>query len=105
MAEFSFNYLTEDDHAVISTDDRKWVNKIYKLAEERPDEVEIKHVFKDGFVTAHVPKSWIKVRPPVKRQLTEEQKKAYGERMRKARLLKQEDEDDEDEVDEVAEED
>lgn len=88
MTELSINYLSEDGHAVISTDERKWVNRIYKLAEEHPDEVEITTVFKDGFVTAHIPKSWIKVKPPAKRSLTEEQREAYVERMRMARLTK-----------------
>ena len=30
-----------------------------------------------------VPQNWIKIRPPVKRQLTEEQKAALAERMQK----------------------
>ena len=104
MTELSINYLSEDNRATISTDERKWVNRIYKLAEEYPGEVEIKTVFKDGFVTAQFPKSWIKVKPPAKRNLTEEQREAYAERMRKARLMRptgnEEDQEEEDREDE-----
>lgn len=88
MAETSINYLTEDGHAVISTDERKWVNKINSLKEEYPDEVEIRSVFKDGTVVAHIPKGWVRVKPPVKRVLTDEQKRKAAERMAMLRAMR-----------------
>ena len=88
MAETSINYLTEDGHAVISTDERKWVNKINALKEEYPDEVEIRSVFKDGTVVAHIPKGWVRVRPPVKRNFTDEQKRKAAERMAMLRAMR-----------------
>lgn len=85
MTETSINYLGDDKHAVISTDERKWVNRIHALKEEYPDQVEIRSVFKDGTVVAHFPKAWVKVRPPAKKNLSEEQKQVLAERMRFAR--------------------
>lgn len=82
MAETSINYLTEDDHAVISTDERKWINRVNELVSSYPGQVEIRSVFKDGTVVAHIPKAWVKVRPPAKRSFTDEQKAAMAERMR-----------------------
>jgi imidazolonepropionase-like amidohydrolase len=100
MTEFSANYLSDDDHAVISTDEKKWVNKLYKLAEEYPNEVEIRSEYKDGFVTAHVPKEWVRVRPPAKREMTDEQKQAAAERLTQARKRKKDEEEmSEDELD------
>lgn len=55
---------------------RKWISKIKKLAEKRPDEVEIVVENTDGSIVAHLPLSYIKISPPKK--VSEEQK----ERMR-----------------------
>ena len=85
MTETSINYLSDDKHAVISTDERKWVNRINALKEEYPDQVEIRSIFTDGTVVAHIPKGWVKVRPPAKRVMTEEQKMKAAERMRAVR--------------------
>lgn len=55
-------------------------NRLIKLAEEHPNEVQMSH--SEFF---HVPKSWIKVSPPPRRTYTEEQRKAIAERLRNAR--------------------
>lgn len=73
------------DTATLSLIQGKWVNKVKKLAVKHPDEVDIKENT-DGSIFAHVPVRWIKISPL--RQMSEEQRKAAGERMAKAREVK-----------------
>ena len=66
------------------------VKKLYQFA-ERPDvTVELDNAY--GLMIS-VPQNWIKIRPPAKRQMTDEQKEALAERMgllRKAKDKKKE---------------
>ena len=80
-------YLDIDDYATFCSSERKWINKIYKLHEAYPDEVKIIYTPEEnyGVIYAHVPKSWMRLSPPKKMNLTEEQRAAAAERMRKAR--------------------
>lgn len=60
----------------------RFKTKIIKLAEQFPNEVQIRHVNKDGSIIAHIPVSYIKINRS-KIELTEEQKKERAERLRK----------------------
>lgn len=97
--ETAMGYLTEDKGvAWFSSDEQKWRTRIEKLAKEYPDEVKI-IVYpedNDGCVNATIPAKWIRVRPPRKLNLTEEQKAKRAEQMRGMR--KGTDEDNEDEA-------
>lgn len=79
---------TDKERAYISSDERRWISKIRKLAEARPDEVVIKYQPEDndGCICATVPTCWIKVSPPRRVEMTEEQRQASAERMRALRL-------------------
>lgn len=55
------------------------VKRLYKLAEHEDAKIELDNQYG---LTISVPQSWIKIRPPVKRQLTDEQKAALSERMK-----------------------
>lgn len=90
MAEFketAFDYLDVSDHATFSSSERKWINKIYKLKEKYPNEVTIECAPDDnyGMLVAFIPKSWMKISPPKKVNLTDEQKAAMAERMRQSK--------------------
>lgn len=90
MADFKetcFDYLNVDDHAVFTTSERKWVNKILKLKESNPDDVVITTYPEDnnGYIVAHVPKNWFKLSPPRKREMTDEQKEAMTQRLAEVR--------------------
>ena len=90
MADFketSFDYLDVDDYAVFCTAERKWINKIIKLKESHPDEVNIKNYPENngGYIVAEVPKTWFKFGPPRQVNLTEEQRTAMAERLQSAR--------------------
>lgn len=90
MADFKetcMEYLDIDKHATFCSSERKWINKIYKLKEKYPDEVhiEVSEEENDGMIIAQVPKTWMKLSPPAKRNFTDEQRAAMAERMRAAR--------------------
>ena len=74
-----------DDWAWFSSDERKWVTKIRKLAEQYPDKVIIKRQPEDndGCIYAKVPASWLKIQPKYTRNYSDEQRAIYAEMARK----------------------
>lgn len=93
MADFKetcVEYLDIDPHATFCSAERKWVNKILKLKESYPDEVDIREYpeSNDGIIVAHIPKKWLKISPPRQVNMTDEQKAALAERMAAARMSK-----------------
>jgi hypothetical protein len=85
MAETVFEHLDGNKTFTVSTDERTWKNRLVKLAEQNPAEVECVAVNRDGSVMYHVPASWVKIRPPRKVNMTDEQKVALSERLKLAR--------------------
>lgn len=81
--ETCFNYC-DLAAGFFSSDERKWINKVRKLKEEHPNEVEIikQPEDNDGCIYAKLPTAWFKLRPPVKRDFTEEQLQEMRERMK-----------------------
>ena len=98
--ETAMGYLTEDEgRAWFSSDEKKWKKRIMKLEEEYPEQVKIT-VYpedNDGCINAWIPAKWIRVKPPVKRNLTDEQRMAMSERLKKAREAGNEDEEEDEE--------
>lgn len=82
----------EPGWAWMSTDERRWINKLRKLAKERPDECVILKQPEDngGFIYAKFPQKWVRVNPPKVVNLTDEQKAARAEALLKARQEKNE---------------
>ena len=65
--------------------DSKWIARMVQLANERPDEVKIICKDEDGLMV-HCPASWFKPpKPPIKRDLTPEQRTELAKRMKQAR--------------------
>lgn len=90
MADFKetcVEYIDADPHATFCSAERKWINKILKLKESYPDEVDIREYPENnnGNILAHVPKSWLKISPPRQVNYTEEQRAAASERLANAR--------------------
>lgn len=79
--ETSFSYC-EKDYAFFSTDERKWITKIRKLAIQHPDKVTIlaSPETNDGCLYCKIPASWMKIQPKRTLELTDEQRKAIAER-------------------------
>ena len=86
--ETAIEHLGGNDYWGVSTGEQKWRNRLAKLEKEYPDEVKLIEENMDGSVFYHIPKSWVKISPPVKRNLTEEQKAELRDRMMAARQAK-----------------
>lgn len=84
--ETCFNYC-DSKVAFISSDERKWISRIRKLAEEHPNEIAIlrQPEANDGCIYASLPASWLKVQAKRKVELTEEEKAALRERLAKGK--------------------
>lgn len=84
--ETALNYL-DDKIMYISTDEPKWKNRLLKLAAERPDEITITNrpEDNDGCLCCKCPAQWLKIAPPARRDLSDEERAAIGERLKSAR--------------------
>lgn len=73
--ETAINYL-DDRIMYISTDEKKLKNRLLKLAKERPGELVITNPPEenDGCLVCKCPANWLKITPPVRREMTEEQR-------------------------------
>lgn len=85
--ETALNYLVEDEHMTFCTCEKKWINRINKLKEEHPDDVDITDYPESnhGYMVVHLPKSWFTIRVPHKIELSEEEKLRRSERLRSLR--------------------
>lgn len=84
MAETAVEYIKGENYLTWYSDDPKWVNRIRQMT---TDNAEVQIVNDDDeSVLAHCPVSWFKPpKPPIKRNMTDEQRKAAAERMKNAR--------------------
>src|SRR5690554_2042905 len=81
---------SDDTHAAeITTFNRAMINKLAKLAKQYPSKYKLKQEIEvDGEkcgVLYTFPKNLVTLRAPTSRKMTEEQKKAAGERLKKSR--------------------
>jgi len=88
ILEMAVNWVDVDDMVSVTAYQMKYMNQIKKLAEKYPDEVKILKQAKenDGMMLAHLPKKFCKVsfgEVRAKKEMTEEQKAAAAERMKK----------------------
>lgn len=89
MNETSVERIQGEEYCTVFTAERKFIHRLKEFSTKYPDQIDIIKKNKDGSILAHVPYSWFRfVKPPVKRNYTEEQRKAMGERMKKARESK-----------------
>ena len=85
MQETCVEFIKGESTLSWYSSDSKWIARMVQLANERPDEVEIVYKDEEGLM-AHCPASWFKPpKPPIKRNMTDEQRKAAAERMKNAR--------------------
>lgn len=83
IKETCIEYTNDRNTATFCSNEQKWINKVYKLAEKHSDEVQIikEPEDNDGYILVHVPKSWMKLSPPKQVNYTDEQRAALAERM------------------------
>lgn len=82
--ETCFNY-TEKEHGYFSSDERRFITRVRRLAEKYPDKVRIikQPEENDGCIYCELPTEWFSIRPPVKRNFTDEQRQEMSERMKR----------------------
>lgn len=87
--ETVFNII--DDHAWFSSDDRKWINKIRKLKQSHPDDIEMiaEPETNDGCIYCKINAKWLRIQPPIKRELTVEQRAAAADRLKNSHITRQ----------------
>lgn len=85
--ETAVEYISQDNHATFFSSEAKWIRKIKSYQSQYPNEIQITHESDDS-ILAHIPKTWLKISPPRKVNLTDEQRSAAAERMSNARKAK-----------------
>ena len=85
--ENAIEWLDSRDKATVTLHGGRLKNRVLRLAEEYPDEVEIRREPDEngGFLVAKIPVKWVKITPPRRLELTDEQKEALAERLSVAR--------------------
>ena len=85
--ENCIEFLSGARSAVVSFTNKKHINRIKKLYEERKDDFKYFHENTDGSICAKIPLKWVKLNPGSKngRVMTEEQKEAARIRLANAR--------------------
>lgn len=82
--ENAIEFLRGQKRTTVTLTEPRYVNRIRKLAEQYPDEVEIvaDGPSNGGYLYAHIPTAWVRIQPPKKMNFTEEQLEERREAMR-----------------------
>lgn len=79
-------WLNGNDTATVQlAGHRKLNNKVHEWAKEYPEEVQIVGENTNGSIVAYIPASYITLRRPVHRELSDEQREELRERLKKVR--------------------
>lgn len=78
--ENNIEFLNEDEKASASFTSKRFINKMMRLREQNPDDVEIVALNSDGSATFRFPKKWVRISVP--RKFTEEERENAAERLR-----------------------
>ena len=86
MIETSIDRVQGDNFCIVFTGEKKFINQLKEFSKLYPNDVKIQYENNDGSIEVKVPYNWFRfIKPPTKRNYTEEQRKAMSERMKKAR--------------------
>lgn len=90
--ETTIQAMANEKTFTIYSSESKWIRKIKKLSENHPEEVIIKRIDydeqdknKEYSITAEISKRYLKINPPRKNNLTEEQRTQLAERLKQSR--------------------
>lgn len=84
MQENVIEFVKNADVATVNFCQGRYISKIKKMADKFPDECEIVSE-SDGCIVAHVPVKWIHVSRHSGREMSDEERAAAAERLRKVR--------------------
>lgn len=90
MNENVIEFLRDQKIATATFSQGRYVNKIRKLANKRPDDCTIIAENNDGSIVAHIPTDWIRISPNRVVELDDEKRKELQARIEKARKAKDE---------------
>ena len=76
-------FLNNQHTITVSFCMQKWINKVKKLKEQYPDDVKILAENEDGSICAKLPIKYLKISAP--KRVSEEQRRAASERLKKIR--------------------
>lgn len=81
--ENAIEWLDSRDKATVTLHGGRLKNRVLRLAEEYPDDVEVKREPDEngGFLVAKIPVKWVKIAPPRRLELTDEQKEELMARL------------------------
>ena len=81
--ENAVEWLDNRQKATVTLHGGRLKNRVLRLAEEYPDEVEIRREPDEngGFLVAKIPAKWVKITPPRRLELTDEQKEGLMVRL------------------------
>lgn len=84
--ETSIDFMADENFITVYTCEKKYIRRIMQLKEKYPKKVQILYGEEDEYISVKMPKSWFKFPKPKKSvNMTEEQKQAAAERMKRAR--------------------
>ena len=86
IRETALEHVAGENIATFYSGETKWLNQIHKLKEQYPSDVDILHVNPDGSVLAHIPASWIRIKPKKTVVMTTEQIEASKARLEQGRI-------------------
>lgn len=81
--ENAIEWLDNRQKATVTLHGGRLKNRVLRLAEEYPDDVEIRREPDEngGFLVAKIPAKWVKITPPRRLELTDEQKEELMARL------------------------
>lgn len=86
MIETSIDRVQGDNFCIVFTGEKKFINQLKEFSKLYPNDVKIQYENNDGSIEVKVPYNWFRfIKPPTKRNYTEDQRKAMSERMKRAR--------------------
>lgn len=81
--ENAIEWLDSRDKATVTLHGGRLKNRVMKLAEDYPDEIEVRREPGEngGFLVAKIPVKWVKLTPPRRLELTDERKEELMARL------------------------
>lgn len=88
VKETAWDWYSDEKIATMCSSEASWIKKLTALAEQYPEDVVIRKTPEDngGVILVSLPKKWFKIKPPTKRTLTDEQRAALSERIKRIRI-------------------
>ena len=89
--ETSIDFFADENFITVYTCEKKYIRRIMQLKDQYPKKIKIMYGVEGEYISVKMPKSWFKFPKPKKQvNMSEDQRQAAAERMKKARDKKAE---------------